>query len=417
MRILTENPVLMTAFIVGICTLVVYLEQRSKFVQAMSGMTLALVLGLLCTSIGILPTWHSVYGGLFDYILPLSVSLFLFKADLRKIWRVSGRLALVFLMTCAFTLLGGFVIAYVLSGSVAQVAHSASIVVGAYTGGVPNFFALKDLTQIADENWNKLLVSDTAWLYLGIIIIFAVPSLNWFANRFQRVYPSSGHGAGSHLDELRAGSIERDSSRPSEDLDDASVFSTVNTSVTLQNVIFILLIALGIFGTSVWINGSIASITNSPILIQLFSEKLVVIPLITTFLATVFPGFFGKIVGEDTIAVFFAYMFIFATGALISFNDILSMNPLFFMISLTIFAFNFVGTFLFGRLLKIPFEELTLSVAASFLGQYASFAIAKQHGWQKYAMPGVMIGLLGVVLGNYIGLFLFNVLTANGIGQ
>jgi uncharacterized membrane protein len=398
--------ILLAAFITGASLLAMYLEKYNKVVQMISGASFLYLLGFAAASLKIVPQFSAVSDFQFAILLPVSVSLFLFKADLRRVWRVSGRLSLVFLMTCAFTFIGGLIAVLLLRGSVPEVSKASAIITGAYTGGVPNFFSVKEIVGISDGNWFSLLISDSVFLIIGIFIVFVLPSVGFVTKRYVRVY-----GDDSGKNEIASADEEIDASEIAE----GDIFTDFEGKIPFINLGISLFIAIAVTGASYTLAGYIGTLGLNGIAGNLLTEPLVLIPLIMTILATVFSDFFSRIKGDDTLAMFITYTYIFSTGGMITVTDVLNMNPMFFMVSFIIFAVNILGTFGAGKILKIPFEELVLSVAASFLGQYAAFTICSQRKWHKYAVPGVLIGLLGIVVGNYFGISIHEIALSTGL--
>ena len=80
---------------------VVWLEGRSektKVGKALSGALVSTLVGLAATSLGVLPSEAPAYRVVLEYLLPLAVPLLLFKADLRRILRSTGKLLLAFVL-------------------------------------------------------------------------------------------------------------------------------------------------------------------------------------------------------------------------------------------------------------------------------------------------------------------------------
>lgn len=60
------------------------LEQRTSFGAALSAPLLSLLLALLLSAAGILPTANPVYDMIWTYIMPLGAALYLLESDLRQ---------------------------------------------------------------------------------------------------------------------------------------------------------------------------------------------------------------------------------------------------------------------------------------------------------------------------------------------
>ena len=60
------------------------LEQRTSFGSALSAPLLSLLLALLLSAAGILPTETSAYDMIWTYVMPLGAALYLLESDLRQ---------------------------------------------------------------------------------------------------------------------------------------------------------------------------------------------------------------------------------------------------------------------------------------------------------------------------------------------
>jgi uncharacterized membrane protein len=69
--------------LVGIAALSLYLEQKYKVFQKITGAVIAMVAGMLLSNIGFLPTESVSYDVIWDYVIPLVIPLLLIKMDIR----------------------------------------------------------------------------------------------------------------------------------------------------------------------------------------------------------------------------------------------------------------------------------------------------------------------------------------------
>jgi uncharacterized membrane protein len=56
-----------------------------------------------------------------------------------------------------------------------------------------------------------------------------------------------------------------------------------------------------------------------------------------------------------------------------------------------------------GRALRMDVGLLTVASAAVKAGPPLVLAIAESRGWKRFELPGVLVGLLGYAIGNYVG--------------
>ena len=64
----------------------------------LSAAIVSILAGLAASNLGILPFEAPAYSVVMDFLLPVAVPLLLFRADLRRIFRSTGTLLVVFLL-------------------------------------------------------------------------------------------------------------------------------------------------------------------------------------------------------------------------------------------------------------------------------------------------------------------------------
>lgn len=64
----------------------------------MSAALVSILLGLAASNMGIIPFEAAAYSVVFQYLLPLTIPLLLFRADMRQVIQSTGALILAFLL-------------------------------------------------------------------------------------------------------------------------------------------------------------------------------------------------------------------------------------------------------------------------------------------------------------------------------
>ena len=84
----------------------IWSEQNTAAGKALSGALVSTLVGLAASSLGIIASQAQAYNVVLEYLLPLSIPLLLFNADLRLILRSTGTLLIAFLLGSGFFPLG-----------------------------------------------------------------------------------------------------------------------------------------------------------------------------------------------------------------------------------------------------------------------------------------------------------------------
>jgi putative transport protein len=66
-------------------------------------------------------------------------------------------------------------------------------------------------------------------------------------------------------------------------------------------------------------------------------------------------------------------------------------------------------TFLFGKIFKFNLEDMIIASNANIGGPTTSAAMAISKGWVNLVGPAMLVGTLGYVLGNYLGIIVANI--------
>ena len=112
-----DNTMLVWMVVAFMGTAAVFCEQKFKWGGYIGSCVLAIFMSMILCSLHITPTSSPVYSAISGYVLPLSIPLLLFKCDVRKILRESGKLFILWHVAAVGTLIaalgGGFLLFYV----------------------------------------------------------------------------------------------------------------------------------------------------------------------------------------------------------------------------------------------------------------------------------------------------------------
>src|SRR5699024_10686688 len=130
------------AFLVGWAAVSSVLEQKCSWASTLSGAIIAPLGAMLLANLQIIEVTSPVYGAVWSYVVPLSIPLLLFQSNIVKIWRESGRLLGIFLISSIGTVAGAIIGFFLLRSFIPQIDLVAAMLTGSYTGGGVNFAAM-----------------------------------------------------------------------------------------------------------------------------------------------------------------------------------------------------------------------------------------------------------------------------------
>ena len=415
-----DNSWALFAVLACVAAAAIYLEQHYRWAAKMTGCVLALLGSMLLTNLHIIPTEAKTYDFIWDYIVPLSIPMLLFEADIRKIGKRSGRLMIVFLIGGLGTIVGGLLAYQLLRSAIPGLAKAVPMMIGTYTGGTINLVAMADNYHASSELVSAAVVADDLVMVVYLFILMAVPEGTFYLSRRKDTKkkktgatenPSIRSNAceqSSASEITEAASLCGQSAHGPESSDSASYWRP--KKISLQSVAAIFALSVFIVAVSSTAADYLSAvIPKSGFLLTLLNGLLgneyLLITTITMLLATLFPNKVGKLDGAQEIGTYLIHIFFAVIGVPASISLIVKKAPLLLIFCLMIVTMNMLFSFISGRLLHFNNEEIAIASNANIGGPTTAAAMAVARGWGELIVPSILVGTLGYVLGNYYGIF------------
>jgi uncharacterized membrane protein len=349
--------------------------EATRWGSRISGVGFILIFTIAAANFGIIPKSAPLYNTIWTYLVPLAIALFLLKADLLRVLSEGGRVLIAFLAGMAGSALGALLAGLVLDLGPDE-ASLAAIFGATYTGGSLNFVAVAEAINFDDKS--QLAAALAIDSILGVSFIIALNfAAGWayFKSRFA----------------WRS---------------DALVVTDPEHNVSTDGPVTLygLVLALALAATIVTLSETLARWAG-------FEQySLLLLTVLMTVVATVGRRFVAGLRGEDIIAMIFMYLFfaIIGTGADIA--GMLAAAPALFIMVLMIFTTHLVFLLAAGKIFKLNYGELIIASLACIGGPPIASAIAILFKWRNLVIPGILTGILGYIVGNFIGIGLFTIL-------
>lgn len=350
------------------------LLERTRIGKVLPGVVFVLLGALAAAHFGIIPSGAPAYDAIWTYLVPLAIALFLLKADLIKVFREGGKVLVAFLIGMSGAALGAL-LAAALFDLGANEAKLAAVYSATYTGGSLNFVAVAE--AVVFDNASELAAALAIDNILGIAFIVAINLVaGW--SFFRRRYP------------WRAAALEEGVGEAESGAD----------AISLAGLLTALAAAAAIVAAS----GALAA------LLGIERYTLLLITVLAAAAATLGRGFLSRLRGEDLMAMILMYLFFAVIGAGADVPGMFAAAPALFFMVLTIFSVHLVFMLAAGALLKLNYAELTVASLACITGPPIAAAVAILMNWRSLVAPGILTGILGYVLGNFIGVGVFTLL-------
>jgi uncharacterized membrane protein len=97
-------------------------------------------------------------------------------------------------------------------------------------------------------------------------------------------------------------------------------------------------------------------------------------------------------------------------------SEILSVGIEVFYYTVVVVGVHGLVIFGVGRLLRMDVGTLSVASQANIGGPSSALAVAVSREWKGLVLPGIIVGLLGYAIGNYLGLGVAYLLRGVGVG-
>lgn len=314
-----------------------------------------------------------------EILVPIAIPLILFSADLSSIRRLAKPMlnSFILVVVSVSVVAGG---SYLLYRNIIPEAYKyAGMIVGLYTGGTPNLMAIGAALSVNDSN---IILANASDVVVGgayfLLLISVMPKIaRKFLKPFQQTEAAADEGYVERLEQNFVPEKEPFSIR-----------------TILRHVPIVL---LGIL--SLAIAAGIALLTTGKL-------DVVVIMLVVTTCGIGF-SFIKKVrsaPGSYTVGQYLILMFSFGIG--LSFNfGALNKGAL---LLLAMFATAQFGAILLHLLLckvfRIDSDTSLITSTAGIYGPAFIVPAADAMGNREVILPGLICGILGYAIGNYLGI-------------
>ncbi len=357
--------------------------ERTRAGRALTGTVWVILVAILASNLSLIPQSAPAYDFVFTYLVPVIIPLFLFRADLVRIVRETGRVGVAFAFACLGTTLGA-IAGTMLFDLGPRAGDLAGIFTATYTGGSVNFAALIQSTGFDDAS---MIAAATAVDHLASALLLAglaaMPAWSWLVERFAP-YSDDGPQAGSQAD-------------------------LASSPVTGQSLAASIALALGLVAVAFGICEAL----------DLEGLRYVVLTVLVLVPATAFPTRMARLGGAEELGVILAYVFFAALAAGADVRALLLHAPVllgYVAVLLVVHALVLFGSAaLWARTLRLwapereaawglSLPELITASNAAILGATTAPALAAARGWTGLVSPGVLVGVAGYAIGTPLGI-------------
>ena len=373
-----DNHIVLLLLITGAAAFGIYSEHK-KWFGKVSGILVTMIFMSILSMTGIIPVASNpkvkveVYSMVFTYFIPIAIPLLLFSANLLKIIKESGKLLIAYILGAIGIVIGCF-IAFSFIDLGEGEGNVAGVIVATLIGGSVNFIATAEILNFSTNPlFTATIAIDNFVANLYVLLLFLVPSIGLLTRFFVK---------------------------PKLENQQSEITSTSTKSgISLERIAVSIFIAVSIAGIGTVLAPIVQNIVHTDL-----NLSILLITILAVAVANLFPKQLKKL--EETafsIGIWMMYIFLAVIGAATNLNDILHVAPSLLLFYIVIMVFHFFFMLLLAKLFKLDVYEVIISSAANIMGPSVAAPMAASLGQKKLVTPGILVGILGYIVGTFIG--------------
>ena len=380
--------------------LAIWLEQKYEWASKISGAIIALLIALVASNLSIIPTSCPLYDDIvWGYAVPLGIPLLLLQCNMKKIWKETGRMMVIFLIGSAGTVAGAFIAYSLLHDYIPGLEGVTAMMTGSYIGGGVNFAALATEFEVGEIK-AATTVADNLLMALYFFALIFIAGMKFFRKHYSHPHIDAV-AANENLDESRTQAAAYWSRK------DISLKDIGINFAYAAAVVYVAKLIAGALSSLIPDTGVVLHMVNT-----FFGSEYVWITTVAMAVATFGEKQVTKLSGSQEIGTYLIYLFLFVIGVPASIYKIITETPLLLAFTAIMVCVNMLFCFVGGKLLKFDLEDIILASNANIGGPTTAAGMAISQGWSALVGPVMLVGTFGYVIGTYLGILVGGILGA-----
>ena len=334
-----------------------------------------------------------------DFAVPLGIPLLLLQCNMKKIWKETGRMMVIFLIGAAGTVAGAFLAYTLLHRYIPGLEGVAAMMTGSYIGGGVNFATLAAEFDVGEIK-AAATVADNLLMALYFFALIFIAGMKFFRSHYSH----------PHIDAVAE----------SGDLSGARTQAAAYWSrkgISLKDIALNFAYAAAVVFAAKLISTFVGGlIPDTGVVLHMlhtfFGSEYVWITTVSMACATFGEKQVAKLSGSQEIGTYLIYLFLFVIGVPASISKILTETPLLLAFTGIMVIVNMLFCFVGGKLLHFDLEDIILASNANIGGPTTAAGMAISQGWSALVGPVMLVGTFGYVIGTYLGILVGGALGA-----
>jgi uncharacterized membrane protein len=382
-----SDPILLLAFMFTVVAFTRWLEGRVLFIEKISSAVVCTLLGITFANLGVIPFTSTMQEAVYDFAVPYAIVLVILGSDLKQLAGAGRPMILAYLFAGAGSFVGGAVAGIVLSGWVGPETWKLSgAFSGAFTGGGMNFAAVGRGLEIDAGTFAAAAVADN--LSTVPYLLTQVALVGVLGPIFARRLGATGVAPGVNMSDTTSRAQDVEEGEP-EAIDEVRRAWT-ETTMSITDIAVLGALPL----LALWIARQLA-------------EQLPAIPEVlwlTTFAMVVaqIPTI-KRLRGAAVVSYFALHVFFIVLGSSSILSEVVKAGLPIFSLMIAIILLHMLVAYGLGWLARIDLSTISVASQAAIGGPGSALAISMAMKWNQLVTPGVIVGIFGYALGNYLG--------------
>src|SRR5699024_10522966 len=144
-----------------------------------------LVGAMLLANFRVIPIESPTYDIVWAYVVPLAIPLLLFQSNIIRIWKESGRLLMIFLISSIGTVAEAIIAFFLLKEYIPAVDQLGAMLTRSYSGGGVNFAAMATRLDVGGEAVSSTVLADNLLMALYFLVPTTIPAVGYFQKNYR----------------------------------------------------------------------------------------------------------------------------------------------------------------------------------------------------------------------------------------
>ena len=383
-------PLALATLIAGCTALAFWLDYRFPALGKVGASMMAIIFGAILSNAGLVPVSSPVYDAVLGPVTSVSIAWLLLSVDLRDLAKAGPRMTGAFGIAVLGTVLGAFTAALIYGGRFGEDTHRiAGALTGTYSGGSVNFVSVGREVGLTGSLFAGLNAADAVVtaLWLGATIMLPI----WLGRFYARVPAGAGVATPPSATDAREAARARHD--PADNATERHRNHPYFAREGLSALAIGYLIAAGLIlvFASEWLAEAVPLIPS-------------IVWLTVLALALGHSPLFRDARGAMQLGSVGLHFFFVLIGILSRASEIAAVGVDVFFFTLIVVGVHGFVVFGAGRLLRLDIGTVAVASQAAVGGPSSALAVAISRDWRHLVLPGVVVGLFGYAVGNFLGL-------------